>query len=97
MRPDFRTASPEYFSAAGIPLVKGRAFAATDGIGAGKVVIINQTLADKWFPGEDPIGKRVAWTGEVLKFSSDQPRVAHDRRRRRQYAGWRAGCTAPSA
>src|SRR5512144_173534 len=36
-RADFRTAAPEYFSAAGIPLIKGRAFAATDGIGAGKV------------------------------------------------------------
>ena len=35
-RADFRTAAPEYFSAAGIPLIKGRAFAATDGIGAGE-------------------------------------------------------------
>ena len=72
-RADFRTAAPEYFSAAGIPLIKGRAFAATDGIGAGKVVIINRTLADKFFPGEDPIGKRIAWTGEVLKFSPISP------------------------
>jgi hypothetical protein len=55
-RADFRTAAPEYFSAAGIPLIKGRPFAATDGVGAGKVVIINQTLADKFFPGEDPSG-----------------------------------------
>src|SRR4030095_622834 len=72
-RADFRTAAPEYFSAAGIPLIKGRAFLATDGIGAGKVVIINRTLADKVFPGEDPIGKRIAWTGEVLKFSPISP------------------------
>ncbi len=72
-RADFRTAAPEYFSAAGIPLIKGRAFAATDGVGAGKVVIINRTLADKFFPGEDPIGKRIAWTGEVLKFSPISP------------------------
>ena len=72
-RPDFRTANPEYFSAAGIPLIKGRTFAATDGPGSGKVVIINQTLADKFFRGEDPIGKRVAWTGEVLKFSPISP------------------------
>jgi putative ABC transport system permease protein len=68
-RADFRTADPEYFHAAGIPLLKGRAFASTDVQGAGKVVIINQTLADKLFPDEDPIGKRIAWTGEVLKFS----------------------------
>jgi predicted permease len=69
VRPDFRTASPEYFNASGIPIINGRAFAATDGGGAGKVVIINQTLADKLFPGEDPIGKRIAWSDDILKFT----------------------------
>ncbi len=68
-RADVRTASPEYFHAAGIPLLKGRQFYATDREGSGRVVIINQTLADKFFPGEDPLGKRIAWTGEVLKFT----------------------------
>ncbi len=63
---DFRTASPEYFRVSGIPLLKGRAFASAE---PGRVVIVNQTLADRLFPGEDPIGKRVAWTGEVLKFT----------------------------
>jgi predicted permease len=64
-----RTADPEYFQAAGIPLLKGRAFAATDQRGAGSVVIVNQALADKFFGGQDPIGKRVAWTGDVLRFT----------------------------
>ena len=73
VRPDFRTASPEYFSASGIPIVKGRGFSTTDVAGGGKVVIVNQTLADKLFPGEDPIGKRLAWTGEVLKFTPISP------------------------
>jgi predicted permease len=68
-RAELRTAGPEYFRAAGIPMVKGRPFAATDGPGSGKVVIINQTLADKFFPDEDPIGKRLAWTGDVLRFT----------------------------
>jgi putative ABC transport system permease protein len=31
-------------------------------------VILNQTLADQLFPGRDPIGQRVAWTGDVLRF-----------------------------
>jgi predicted permease len=68
-RAELRTANPEFFRAAGIPLVGGRQFAMTDVMTSGKVVIINQTLADKLFPGEDPLGKRIAWTGEVLRFS----------------------------
>jgi predicted permease len=66
---DFRTASPEYFRAAGIPLLKGREFSITDGKGSGKVAIINRMLADKLFAGEDPIGKQIAWTGDVLRFT----------------------------
>jgi len=68
-RADFRTASPEYFRAAGIPLLNGREFSATDEPGSARVVIINRTLADRFFPGEDPLGQRIAWTGEVLKFT----------------------------
>ncbi len=63
-----RTASPEYFEAAGIPLLEGRAFDATDRAGSPLVVILNQTLAERLFPGQDPIGRRVAWTGDVLRF-----------------------------
>ncbi len=68
-RAELRTADPDYFRAAGIPLLQGRPFAATDGPASGKVVIINRTLADRLFPGEDPVGRRIAWTGEVLKFT----------------------------
>jgi predicted permease len=67
-RAEFRTASPDYFRASGIPLLKGRAFTTTDREGAPRVVILNKTLADKLFPDRDPIGQRVAWTGDVLKF-----------------------------
>ena len=66
---DLHTADPDYFRAAGIPLLRGRPFAATDRFGSGRVVIINQMLADRLFPNEDPIGKRVAWTGDVLRFT----------------------------
>lgn len=70
---ELRTAGPEFFKAAGIPLLKGRSFATTDGPSAPRVVIINQLLADRLFPNEDPIGKRVAWTGEILKFTPISP------------------------
>jgi putative ABC transport system permease protein len=72
-RAELRTASPEYFRAAGVPLLEGRWFQTTDQPGAGRVVVINKTLADQYFPGEDPIGKRLAWTGEVLKFTPISP------------------------
>ena len=58
---EVRTAGPEYFRASGIPLISGREFLDTDRPGAGKVVILNQTLADKIFPGQNPLGKRIAF------------------------------------
>jgi len=67
-RAEYRTTSPDYFSAAGIPLLRGRDFSVTDRLGGARVVILNQTLADRLFPDEDPIGRRVAWTGSVLEF-----------------------------
>ncbi len=67
-RAEFRTASPDYFRAAGIPLLRGEEFATTDRQGSRRVVILNKTLADHLFPDRDPIGQRVAWTGDVLKF-----------------------------
>jgi putative ABC transport system permease protein len=67
-RAEFRTADPEYFRAAGIPLLRGREFSTTDQKGSGLVVILNRTLAERLFPNRDPIGQRVAWTGDVLRF-----------------------------
>ena len=65
---EYRTADPGYFRAAGIPILSGRDFATTDHAQAAKVVILNKTLADRLFHGLDPVGRRVGWTGEVLRF-----------------------------
>jgi predicted permease len=67
-RATYKTAEPDYFRAAGIPLLAGRPFATTDRRDTEKVVILNQSLAERLFPGMDPIGRRIAWTGQVLEF-----------------------------
>jgi predicted permease len=58
-----------YFKAAGITLIDGRSFDTTDDASAAKVVVINRSFARRLFGDRDPIGQRVAWTGEVLKFT----------------------------
>jgi putative ABC transport system permease protein len=49
----------DYFQAQGIPIIRGRDFTAADRDGAPLVTIINRTLAEHYWPGEDPIGKRL--------------------------------------
>jgi putative ABC transport system permease protein len=56
---DKRIAGGEYFRALRIPLMRGRFFSERDLPGAPAVAIINQTFANKIFPGEDPVGKHV--------------------------------------
>ncbi len=68
-RAEGRTADPNYFRAAGIPLLRGREFTTADRKGSGQVAIINQALADILFPGESPIDRHIAWTGDVLRFA----------------------------
>jgi putative ABC transport system permease protein len=67
-RAEVRTANPEFFRAAGIPLLQGRPFASTDGPVSAGVVIINQMLATQLFAGEDPVGRRIAWTGDIVRL-----------------------------
>jgi putative ABC transport system permease protein len=51
--------TPEYFDVIGLPIVRGRTFDEGEGTGNRSVVIVNQLFASKYWPGEDPIGKRV--------------------------------------
>jgi predicted permease len=52
-----------YFATLGIPIVSGRGFRTADTIDAPLVAIINQTMAARYWPGADPIGKRLRLTG----------------------------------
>jgi predicted permease len=55
-----RRADPAYFSALGIPLLSGRYFQDQDRLDHGDKVIISRELARKYFPGDNPLGKRIA-------------------------------------
>jgi putative ABC transport system permease protein len=56
-----RRADPGYFEALGIPLVRGRMFDSSDGPEAPLVVVVNETFAREHFPGEDPLGQKIAY------------------------------------
>jgi hypothetical protein len=51
--------TPEYFATLGLDIIRGRTFAASDWLSGRRVIILNETLAAKLFPGEDAIGKCV--------------------------------------
>ena len=55
----YTIASPGYFSAIGTPILRGRPFLDSDTADSQPVAIISKTLADQFYPGEDPIGKSI--------------------------------------
>jgi putative ABC transport system permease protein len=61
----YRVATPDYFQTMAIPIVKGRGFTEQDKEGAPPVVIVNEALARKHWPGQDPIGKRIRFYGPL--------------------------------
>jgi predicted permease len=77
-----------YLSAEGIPILRGRDFTDADRAGSPLVVIVNHTLAQRYWPGQDPIGKRIHWglmetplpwmtvvgeIGDLKQSSADEP------------------------
>jgi len=63
-----RIVTPDYFRAAGIALEAGRGFGASDDERAPLVAVINSTMARRYWPGMDPIGKRVQFVGDTRWF-----------------------------
>jgi putative ABC transport system permease protein len=61
----FEMVTPAFFKTLGVPLLQGRDFDAHDAAGAAPVVIINRTLAQRFFAGENPVGRKVlVWRDE---------------------------------
>lgn len=56
---DFRPVTPGYFQTLGLSLLQGRSFAETDRDGAPKVAVINQTLAERFWPDGNPLGQHL--------------------------------------
>jgi predicted permease len=72
----FNTATPDYFATMGIPFVQGRLFNDGDRPGTPSVFVINQTMARRFWPGQDPIGKQIKivdddTTGTVIGVVGD--------------------------
>jgi predicted permease len=62
---DYRSVSPDYFSAMGIPILQGRVFSAADR--GRSEVVVSQSVADRFWPGKNPVGQMciTQWDGDV--------------------------------
>jgi predicted permease len=75
-RARFRTVTPGFFAALGVPLIAGRDFTDADRRETEKVVIVSQSLAKRMFQTQDAVNRRLMWTDPVMKFIdvSTEPR-----------------------
>jgi predicted permease len=75
-RARFRTVTPGFFAALGVPVIAGRDFTEADRRDAEKVVIVSQSVAQRMFPSQDAVNRRFLWTDPVIKFIdvSGEPR-----------------------
>ncbi len=59
------TVSPGYFRTVGIPLTRGRELSALDGVTSPRVAVVNEAAAARFWPGQDPIGRRLHFLGDA--------------------------------
>ncbi|HEV8629449.1 MAG TPA: FtsX-like permease family protein, partial [Thermoanaerobaculia bacterium] len=67
------TVTPGYLAAMGTPLRRGRDLAASDRAGGQPVALVSEGLARQLWPGQQPLGKRLALSFEALRFRADGP------------------------
>jgi putative ABC transport system permease protein len=72
-RARFRTVSPGFFAALGVPILAGRDFNEADKKGGEQVVIVSQSLAQRMFPNQDAVNRHMKWTDPVMKFIDVSP------------------------
>jgi putative ABC transport system permease protein len=66
----YRVVFPGYFRTMQIPVLRGRDISESDDLSAPAVVVVNESLARRYWPGEDPIGKRITLDGSERDSSS---------------------------
>ena len=59
----WRSVTPGFFEALRIPLIAGRTFTTADRAGTERVVLVSRSLADRLWPGDEAVGKRIYWGG----------------------------------
>lgn len=64
----FRTISPGFFAALGVPLIAGRDFNDADRRGSEPVVIVSQSVAQRMFPNQDAVNRQMMWADPVMAF-----------------------------
>jgi putative ABC transport system permease protein len=69
----FRTVSPGFFAALGVPLIAGRDFDDRDRKKGESVVIVSQSVAQRMFPNQDAVNHHLMWTDPVMKFIDVSP------------------------
>jgi putative ABC transport system permease protein len=72
---NYRVISDTYFNVMGMRMAAGRAFTADDRTGIARVTVINESMARTFWPGENPIGRRIALDLETLQFFPDRPPI----------------------
>jgi putative ABC transport system permease protein len=82
----FALISPDYFQTLGIPVRRGRPFTSDDKSSSQFVAIINETLARRFFPNEDPIGKTI-WMGPPEQLLPPEDQTPENRSNRRTIVG----------
>jgi putative ABC transport system permease protein len=83
---DYRVATPDFFAALRIPILSGRSFTEADREDTQRIAIVSTSLARRYWPGEDPIGRRIRiGTGEWMTVVGVSGDVIHDWFMRRNY------------